>query len=72
MILSGNKILTLIKGHNFVTNKQNMTDNNHNPDLSNMNAYIKFGKILLINFVLRILSRNEIMTPITMLLICEK
>ena len=37
-----------IKGHNYVTNKQNMTGNNPNLDLANMNAYTKFGEILTI------------------------
>ena len=35
-----------IKGHNSVTNKQNMTGNNPNLDLVNINAYTKFGEIL--------------------------
>ena len=45
-ILSGDKILISIKGHNSVTNEQNMTSNNSNLDLVNINAYIKFGEIL--------------------------
>ena len=45
-ILSGNIILTSIKGHNSLTNLQKMTTNNPNVDLVNMNAYLKLGKIL--------------------------
>ena len=45
-ILSGNVILTSIKGHNSLTNLRNMTANNHNLDLVSMYAYIKFGEIL--------------------------
>ena len=45
-ILSGNKILTSIKGHNFVTNEPNMSGNNLDIDLVNMHAYIKCGDIL--------------------------
>ena len=37
--------MTSIKGHNSVTNKQNMTGNNPNQDLDNINAYKKFGEI---------------------------
>ena len=46
MILSGNEILAQIKGHNSVTNVRKMTFNNPKLDLVNINAYIKFGKIL--------------------------
>ena len=45
-ILSGNEILTSIKGHNSVTNVQKMTDNNPTLDLVNINSYTKFGEIL--------------------------
>ena len=45
-ILSGYKILALIKGHNSGTNVQKMTCNNPKLDLINMNAYIKFSKNL--------------------------
>ena len=45
-ILSGNEILTSIKGHNSVTNLRKMTGNNPNQDLVNINAYTKFGKNL--------------------------
>ena len=37
-----------IKGHNSSTNVPNTTCNNPKVDLANMNAYIKFGEILLI------------------------
>ena len=45
-MFSGNKILTSIKGHKPVTNKQNMTSNNFSLDLVNVKAYVKFGEIL--------------------------
>ena len=46
-ILNRNKILTSIKGHNSVTNsKTNMTGENSNLDLVNVNAFIKNGQIL--------------------------
>ena len=45
-ILSGNEILTYIKGHNSVTNEQKMTANNPILDLVFIDAYIKCGKIL--------------------------
>ena len=38
-ILSGNEILTSIKGHNSVANLQNMTLYNPNLDLINVNVY---------------------------------
>ena len=47
-LLNGNEILTSIKGHNSATNLRNMTSNNPNLDIFNMNAYIKFSKIQLI------------------------
>ena len=47
-ILSGNKTLTLVKGHNSIINLRKMTGNSPNLDIVNMNAYIKFGEILLI------------------------
>ena len=43
---SQKEILTLIKGHNSVTNKRNMTGNSSNLDLVKINAYTKFGQIL--------------------------
>ena len=45
-ILSGNKILTSIKGHNSGTNVQKIMCNNPEPDLAKMNACIKFSEIL--------------------------
>ena len=42
-ILSGNKVLTLIKGCNSVTNLQNLTLYNPNLDLLNCNVHKKFG-----------------------------
>ena len=46
-ILSGNEILTLIKGHtgNSVKNLPKLTSNNPNLDLVNINAYAKFSEI---------------------------
>ena len=44
-ILSGNVILTSIKGHNSLTNLQKMTANIPNVDLVSFNSYIKFGEI---------------------------
>ena len=41
-ILSGNVILTSIKGHNL----RKLTTNNPNVDLVSINSYIKFGQIL--------------------------
>ena len=38
--------MALIKGHNSGTNLQKMTCNNSRLDLVNINANIKFGKIL--------------------------
>ena len=38
-IMQKKKNMTLIKGGNFVTNKQKMTGNNSNLDLVNINAY---------------------------------
>ena len=45
-ILSRNKILTSINGHNSVTNKQKITGNNPNLNFVNVNVYSKFGEIL--------------------------
>ena len=45
-ILSGNKILTSIKGHNSVANLRKMKLYNPNLDLINVNVYTKFGLIL--------------------------
>ena len=59
-ILSGNEILTSIKGHNSVINLRKLTCNNPNLDLVNINAYANFAH----QFVLKILSGNEILTSI--------
>ena len=45
-ILSRTKILTSIKGYNFVTNKQNMEDSNPNIYLINIYTFTKVGEIL--------------------------
>ena len=42
-ILSGNEILTSIKGHNSVANKQNLPLYNTNLDIIYVNVYTKFG-----------------------------
>ena len=42
-ILSGNEILTSIKGRNSVANLRKMTLYNPNLDLINVNVYTKFG-----------------------------
>ena len=47
-ILSGNEILTSIKGHNSVANLQKMTLYNPNQDLVNANVNTNFGLILCI------------------------
>ena len=61
-ILSGNEILTSIKGHNSVANLQKMTLYNLNQDLFNANVLqilVKFCPL-----VLKILSGNKILTSI--------
>ena len=45
-ILSGNEILTSIKGCNSVTNLGNVKLYNPNLDIINVNLYTKFGLIL--------------------------
>ena len=45
-ILSGNEILTSIKGRNSVANLQNLKLYNPNLDIINVNVYTKFGEIL--------------------------
>ena len=47
-ILSGNEILTSIKGRNSVANLRNLTLYNPNLDTINVNVYTKSGKILFI------------------------
>ena len=44
-ILSGNKILRIIKSHNSVVNLQKLMCNNTNLDLVNINAYAKLYQI---------------------------
>ena len=46
MILSGNEILTSIKGHNYIKILQKMTGNNPKLDLVNDDLHTKFGRIL--------------------------
>ena len=60
--VDGNEILTSIKGHNTIINKQNTTDNNPNQDLVNKNAYIKFGGFL------SIFSQNMVLEQDTFIL----
>ena len=48
-ILSGNEILTSIKGHNSVANVQKIELYKPNLDVININVYTKFGSILSIN-----------------------
>ena len=55
MIFSGNENLISIMGQNL----RKISDNNPHLDLVNINAYTKCGKI---QFVLKILSGNKIMT----------
>ena len=45
-ILSGNEILTPIKGRNFVTILRKMTGNNPKLDLVNVDVHTKFVQIL--------------------------
>ena len=45
-ILSGNEILTPIKGHNSVKILQKMTGNNTKLDLVNVDVHTKFCRIL--------------------------
>ena len=45
-ILSGNKILTAIKGHNSVKILRKMTGNIPKLDLVNVDVHTKFGRIL--------------------------
>ena len=61
-ILSGNEVLTSIKGCNSVTNLQNLKFYNPNLDIIYVNVYtilVKFCPL-----VLKILSGNEILTSI--------
>ena len=45
-ILSGNEILTLIKGHNSIKILGKMMGNNPKLDLVNVDVHTKFGRIL--------------------------
>ena len=45
-ILSGNEILTLIKGHNSIKILGKMTGNNPKLDLVNVDVHTKFSRIL--------------------------
>ena len=55
------KILTLVKGHNSITNLRKMLSNNPNLDIVSFNAYIQ-NLVKLYPSVLKILSGNEIIT----------
>ena len=61
-ILTGNDILTSIKGNNSVANLRKMTLYNLNLDLINFNVYTKFGLILII--ICQDIEQNEILTSI--------
>ena len=61
-ILSGNEILTSIKGRNSVANLRNWTLYNPNLDTINVNVFTKLVKFF--PLVLKILSGNEILTSI--------
>ena len=62
-ILSGNEILTSIKGRNSAANFRKMTFYNPNLlDLINTNVYTKFVKFC--RFIIKILSGNKILTSI--------
>ena len=61
-ILSGNEILTSIKGRNSVKILRKMTGNNPKLDIVNVDVHTKFGWIL--SIYLKILSRNKILTSI--------
>ena len=58
-ILSGNKILTSIKGRNFVKILRKMTGNNPKLDLVNVDVRTKFGRILSIRSRLIERKRNS-------------
>ena len=47
-ILSGNKILTSIKGRNSIKISRKITGNNPKLDLVNVDVHTKFGQILFI------------------------
>ena len=56
LILSRNKVLAYIKGHNSSYKSAKMTGNNTNVDLVNIQNLVKFY-----HFVLKISSKNKIM-----------
>ena len=58
-ILSGNEILTSIKGHNSVKILRKMTGNNPKLDLVNVDVHTKFGQILSIRSQDIELKRNS-------------
>ena len=60
-ILSGNEILTSIKGRTSVKILRKMTCNNPKQDLVNADVHTKFSQIL---SILKILSGNKILTSI--------
>ena len=62
-ILSGNEILTSIKGHNSVANWQNLTLYNTNLEILSM-LMCKQNLVKFCPLVLKILSGNEILTSI--------
>ena len=61
-ILSVNKNLASIKGHNSVKNLRKITGNNNNLDLVNASAYTKFDEIL--SICSKILRGTEILPSI--------
>ena len=61
-ILSGKKNLTSIKGRNSVANLQNLTLDNPNLDIINVN--VRQNLVKFCPLVLKILSGNEILTSI--------
>ena len=61
-VLSENKILTSIKGRNSVANLRKMILNNFKLNLINVHVYTKFDLVKLCPLVLKILSKNEILT----------
>ena len=61
-ILSGNEILTSIKGHNSVKILRKMTGNN--PELDLVNVDVHKNMVRFCQFVLKILRGNKILTSI--------
>ena len=61
-ILSGNGILTSIKGRNSVANLRKMTLYSSNLDLINVNVHTPFG--IWLKFILKILNGTKILTSI--------